>query len=75
MAATMAAGNINISENLRQLVSDCFAKHLNKSALFFAGKLHALSGGDAFDLYLLAQVCISPDTGLQHYEPSRHWFS
>lgn len=43
-------------DRLRKLVRDCISKHMNKSAIFFAGKLCSMSKYRPDDVYLLAQV-------------------
>lgn len=43
-------------DHLRSMVQDCLAKHMHKSAVFFADKLLTLSDNSPSDLWLLAQV-------------------
>lgn len=45
-----------VCERLRKLIPDCVSKHMNKSAIFYAGKLCCMSNNNHHDVYLLAQV-------------------
>ena len=50
------AGAQLVCERLRKLIPDCVSKHMNKSAIFYAGKLCCMSNNNHHDVYLLAQV-------------------